>query len=100
MRVFIDEIHSGRREGSVVSNDSLSMNGREAWRQLRKELESVGISHEALTQNRYFILSTLKKAISQEGLGEDINIDIQDMDDLDETKDGFQVFAPANALCI
>lgn len=60
----------------------------------------MGISHEALTQNRYFILSTLKKAISQEGLGGDINIDIQDMDDLDETKDGFQVFAPANALRI
>lgn len=47
------------------------MNGREAWRQLRKGLESVGINHEALTQGRYFILSTLKKAIFQEGLGED-----------------------------
>ncbi|KAE8337940.1 hypothetical protein BDV24DRAFT_153958 [Aspergillus arachidicola] len=39
LKTFIDEVRSGKREASVVSSDSLSITGKEAWRQLRKELE-------------------------------------------------------------
>ena len=82
LEVFIDEVRTGKREESVVSGDSLSMNGKEAWRQLRKELQSVGISHEAFSQNRGFIMTALKKAIMDEELGGDITLKFQDMDDL------------------
>ncbi|KAB8220169.1 ankyrin repeat-containing domain protein [Aspergillus novoparasiticus] len=84
LKIFIDEVRSGKREGSVVSSDSLSITGKEAWRQLRKELEGVGISPNTFAQNRTFIRTTLKRAIQEEGLGGDIRFDVQDVDELNE----------------
>jgi ankyrin repeat protein len=75
LRTFIDELRIGKRERSVVSiqtTGSLSADEKEAWRQLRKELESVGITPVAFAQNRAFIVATLQKAIIEEGLAGDI----------------------------
>lgn len=63
---FIDEIRSGKREGSVVTyhtTDSLSADAREAWRQLRKELESVGITPARFNQHHDIIITRLQEAI-------------------------------------
>ncbi|OOO09566.1 Ankyrin repeat-containing domain-containing protein [Aspergillus oryzae] len=60
LKTFIDEVRSGKREASVVSSDSLSLTGKEAWRQLRKKLEG------------------------EEGLGGDLRFGIHDMDELNE----------------
>ncbi|KAB8211451.1 ankyrin repeat-containing domain protein [Aspergillus parasiticus] len=90
LKTFIDEVRSGKREASVVSSDSLSITGKEAWRQLRKELEGVGISPNTFAQNRTFIRTTLKRAIEEEGLGGDLRFGIHDMDESNEEtgKDG------------
>lgn len=84
LKTFIDEVRSGKREASVVSSDSLSLTGKEAWRQLRKKLEGVGISPNTFAQNRTFIRTTLKRAIEEEGLGGDLRFGIHDMDELNE----------------
>jgi hypothetical protein len=89
LRTFIDELRTGKRGGSVVSTQttgSLSADEKEAWRQLRKELESVGITPVAFTQNRAFIVATLQKAIIEEGLTGDIpcTYDSLDFSDLDQ----------------
>ncbi|QMW28840.1 hypothetical protein G4B84_004129 [Aspergillus flavus NRRL3357] len=60
LKIFIDEVRSGKREASVVSSNSLSLTGKEAWRQLRKKLEG------------------------EEGLGGDLRFGIHDMDELNE----------------
>ncbi|GMF74578.1 unnamed protein product [Aspergillus oryzae] len=57
LKTFIDEVRSGKREASVVSSDSLSLTGKEAWRQL---------------------------PIEEEGLGGDLRFGIHDMDELNE----------------
>ncbi|KAJ5556823.1 hypothetical protein N7494_000738 [Penicillium frequentans] len=68
LRNFIDEIRSGKRESSVmssVSTGSLSTDEKEEWRQLRRELQSIGISPEIFAHNREYILDTLR-ALSQD----------------------------------
>lgn len=65
---FIDELRSGKRESSamsVLSTGSLSQDEKEEWRQLRKELESIGITPDVFARNRDFILNTLR-ALSQD----------------------------------
>ncbi|KAJ5150117.1 hypothetical protein N7448_001695 [Penicillium atrosanguineum] len=49
---------------SSVSTSSLSIDEKEGWRQLRKELQSIGITPEIFTRNRNFILTSLQ-ALSQ-----------------------------------
>ena len=63
----MNEIRSGRRESSapsVVSSGSLSADEKAEWRQLRKELQSIGITPKIFSLNRDFILTTLR-AFSQ-----------------------------------
>ncbi|KAJ5724266.1 hypothetical protein N7488_002301 [Penicillium malachiteum] len=53
-------------EGSVVSSlssGSLSLSDDEAWEQIRKELQNVGMTPRAFDKNRTFILQTLEQAI-------------------------------------
>jgi hypothetical protein len=57
---FIDEVHSGMREDSVVSTDSLSIDEQEAWRIVRKELEDVGITPQLFNQHSVWIKETLQ----------------------------------------
>jgi len=75
LRKFLDEVSTGKREGSVVSTQtvgSLSADQKEVWRQLRKELESVGITPVLFEQHRTVIIASLQKAIREEGLAGDI----------------------------
>ena len=63
---FIDEFRRGRREGSIVSLqtvDSLSADDRAVWRTIRKELEEIGISVAAFDANRNFILDWFVHAV-------------------------------------
>jgi len=75
VRTLIDEVRTGKREGSVVSTQTVgspSADQKEAWRQLRKELESVGITPVLFEKHRIVIIATLEKAIREEGLAGDI----------------------------
>ncbi len=66
MEKYLREIQSGRREGSTVSVqtvDSLSKQDRAAWRAIRKDLESVGITAEAYEANQNFIRDWLIRAL-------------------------------------
>ena len=63
----MQELRDGKREGSVVSTqtlDSLSTDERETWRAIRKELEDVGISVAAFDANKDFIVNWFKTAIN------------------------------------
>lgn len=63
---FIEEFRQGRREGSIVSLqtvDSLSADDRAVWRTIRKELEEIGISVAAFDANRNFILDWFVHAV-------------------------------------
>src|SRR5262249_27060917 len=78
---FIDEVRTGKREGSVVTNHttgSLSADEQEAWRQLRKELESVGITPALFNQHRELIIERLLKAINDGDFVEDIGEELSD----------------------
>src|SRR5205823_3653996 len=78
---FIDEVRTGKREESVVTNHttgSLSADEKEAWRRLRKELESVGISPALFNQHRELIIERLLKAIGDGDLADDTGEDLSD----------------------
>ncbi|KAH0563216.1 hypothetical protein GP486_002218 [Trichoglossum hirsutum] len=71
---LVAEIRAGARSGSVISSctiESLSKNDQAAWRQLRKELQDMGISVAALNEHRQFITKWLKKAIESGALEEE-----------------------------
>lgn len=68
LSAFISEIRSGKRESSAMSSlsaGSLSTDEKEEWRQLRKELQSIGVTPDIFSRNREFILTTLC-ALSQD----------------------------------
>ncbi|KAL9085259.1 MAG: hypothetical protein Q9165_007693 [Trypethelium subeluteriae] len=70
---FIDEVRSGKREDSVVTHHttgSLSADGKEAWRQLRKELESIGITPALFNEHHDIIIARLQQAIENGDLVE------------------------------
>jgi hypothetical protein len=101
LRTFIDELRTGKREGSVVSiqtTGSLSADEKEAWRQLRKELESVGITPMAFAQNRAFIVATLQKAIIEEGLAGDIPCTYDSLDFSDSDQEAFEALSTPGVI--
>ena len=101
LRTFIDELRTGKREGSVVSTQttgSLSADEKEAWRQLRKELESVGITPVAFAQNRAFIVATLQKAIIEEGLAGDIPSSYDSLDFSDAGQEAFEALSAPGVI--
>jgi hypothetical protein len=68
LETFIGEIRSGKRESaamSCVSTGSLTVDEKEAWRMLRKELQNIGITPDLFTQHRRLILKTLEGFITQ-----------------------------------
>lgn len=74
----MDEVRTGKREGSVVSADSvdsLLSDDRVAWRQLRKALEDVGITPQMFERYRELILKTLLDAIKSGTLQEQLSSD-------------------------
>lgn len=69
----MQEFRDGKHEGSIVSSqtvDSLSTDGRQAWRAIREELEDIGISIAAFEANKDFIVNWFKTAISTEAIEE------------------------------
>ncbi|KAJ5635333.1 uncharacterized protein N7484_008646 [Penicillium longicatenatum] len=50
LRDFMNEIRTGKRESSTLSTVSLSADEKEEWRQLRKELQSIGITPEIFNE--------------------------------------------------
>jgi hypothetical protein len=74
LRDFMNEIRTGKRESSTlstvstVSTGSLSADEKEEWRQIRKELQSIGIPPEIFAQNHAFIIDILR-ALSENEIG-------------------------------
>lgn len=65
--MFLQEFRDGKHEGSIVSTqtvNSLSIDERQAWRAIRKELEDIGICVAAFDANKDFIMNWFKAAIS------------------------------------
>jgi ankyrin repeat protein len=74
----LDEVQKGYHEGSILSNGSVdSINTKEAWQQLRKELEEAGIDATVLNEKRSFIVELILRAKS------DGTIDEADVPDFD-----------------
>ena len=64
---FMNEYQEGKHEASVITTqtiESLSMNEKQMWRTIRKELEDIGISVTAFDANKDFIMDWFKVAIS------------------------------------
>jgi len=64
---FLQEFKEGKREGSVISiqtTDTLSMNDKQLWRTIRKELEDIGITVVAFDANKNFIFQWFVNAIA------------------------------------
>ena len=54
------EIRIGKREGSVVATSKVefvSANKQEAWRDIRKELEDIGMTMAAFESKKEFIMN-------------------------------------------
>ncbi|ERF73756.1 hypothetical protein EPUS_01010 [Endocarpon pusillum Z07020] len=95
--MVIEEVRAGKREGSVISTqtiDSLSTDEREAWRQLRKELENVGITPALFSQHSLFIVTTLQRALIEEGLAGDVALGDSHM----TTESGQEALLPSHPI--
>lgn len=81
----MDELRDGKREGSVLSTDtidSLCSDQREAWRLVRKELEDIGITPQLFEQHQVWITKTLQEAFEAGALQEapstnDVDIEVE-----------------------
>ncbi|KAH0562061.1 hypothetical protein GP486_003233 [Trichoglossum hirsutum] len=72
---FMREFREGRREGSVVSVrtvDSLSIDDKQMWRAIRKELEEIGITVAAFDANKDFIMKWFAEAMESGAFDEQI----------------------------
>lgn len=70
---LVAEIRAGKRQGSVISTqslESLSTDEKSLWRELRHEMEDVGISTAVIMDRKEFIIEWFKTAIAQGGLDE------------------------------
>lgn len=66
LQQLIAEHQSGLRESSVISVDSIKSaeeGDEEVWYQIRRELEDVGVSSEAIREHREFITNWIKGAL-------------------------------------
>ena len=75
------EIRSGKREGSVISTqtlDTTAQDGRETWEALRRELEDIGISPGVINEKRQFIVTWFQEAVAMGKLEEDASLDDND----------------------
>ncbi|KAL8915883.1 MAG: hypothetical protein Q9172_006585 [Xanthocarpia lactea] len=72
---YLREVQLGKRPGSIVSLqtvDSLSRGDRAAWRVIRKDLESIGITAAAYETNRDFIRFWLTRSLTTRALDEHV----------------------------
>ncbi|KAI0871079.1 hypothetical protein GGS24DRAFT_510150 [Hypoxylon argillaceum] len=70
---FICEVRAGYREGSVVTTPGAAetIESPDAWAQLRRELEDVGISPAVVEENNEYIVQWIKEALAQGLMEED-----------------------------
>jgi hypothetical protein len=62
---FMAEMRHGLRERSVVSTATIeSVETRESWQQLRRELEDVGLSKTVINENQQYITEWFKQALT------------------------------------
>ena len=74
LNLLITEVRAGRREGSVVSVqtiDTIARNNQESWDVLRRELEDIGISPGVISEKRQFIIAWFQEAVAAGQLEED-----------------------------
>ncbi|KAF8533706.1 hypothetical protein BDD12DRAFT_809948 [Trichophaea hybrida] len=86
---LMTEVRAGMPQGSVISVDtvnSLPMDKRELWRELRRKLEAIEISAIVLTEKKRFIVGWFKKAI-EIGALEEIFVVPEEDDDSDQPLD-------------
>ncbi|OQD80373.1 hypothetical protein PENANT_c036G02396 [Penicillium antarcticum] len=70
---IFEEIRSGKRDGSAVSSfmgDTVAMTEKEKWREIRKELQTVGITSEMFSRHIEFIKGTIATAVHEGALGD------------------------------
>ncbi|KAI4124617.1 MAG: hypothetical protein LQ347_005677 [Umbilicaria vellea] len=85
LNMLITKVGAGNRDSRISTHtlDSLSADDRETWRQLRKSLQDIGISSQAVKQHQRFIISWLEEALrvgALEGLDDDDDDDDERMD--------------------
>ena len=74
LNLLITEVRAGRREGSIVSVqtiDTVARNNQETWDVLRRELEDIGISPGVISEKRQFIIAWFQEAVAAGKLEED-----------------------------
>lgn len=72
--MLITEIRAGRREGSIISVqtiDTVARNNQESWDVLRRELEDIGISPAIISEKRQYIIAWFQEAVAAGKLEED-----------------------------
>ena len=75
LNILIAEVRSGKREGSVISIetvDSITRNNQESWNGFRRELEDVGISSSVIAAKRDFLIVWFQEAVAAGKLEEDV----------------------------
>ena len=78
---LMEEIRDGKREGSVLTTctvESISAEEKQVWREIRRELEDVGLTVTAFEANKDFILSWFKDGLArgmfEENVGPDLDL--------------------------
>ena len=97
LNLFISQVRAGRREGSIVSIqtiDTVARNNQGKWDVLRRDLEDAGISPAAISENRQFIIAWFQEAVAAGKLEEDTPSDadesllvLQEFDDASSDSD-------------
>lgn len=73
---FIQEFRDGKHEGSTTSTqtvESIPADERLLWKQIRKDLESIGISVKAFEANKAFIFNWFTQAVEAGSFQEQIS---------------------------
>ncbi|KAF3391773.1 hypothetical protein F1880_007807, partial [Penicillium rolfsii] len=102
LEIFIGEVRGGKRKIaaiSCVSAGSLTVDEKEAWRMVRKELQSIGITRYLFTQHRQLILKSLEDFVTQGDITDlHKNLEAEETEIVSETaviKQGRQLDNPA-----
>jgi hypothetical protein len=63
---YLQEERDGKHEGSVLSTQSVdSLDTKQTWKELRQELEEVGINRTVLMEKREFIVNLIQRAVKE-----------------------------------
>lgn len=64
---FMREFREGMRQDSVISTqtlESLSVDEKQVWRTIRKELEEIGVTVAVFNANKDFIINWFREAVA------------------------------------